>query len=148
MNYHEERRDLFGTDKGYTLAHCISADFALEAGIAAAFSRMGVKAELLKNYPMGKWNGNGYCLHTSAGMGFHRGVLNLVTKHFYYHKPTLDTVRQALYDMKAQCIGNGIRAVAMPKIASGLDRLNWNQVSAIIQEVFADTDIEILVCVK
>ena len=148
MNYHEDHRDLFGTDKRYVLCHCISADFALGAGIAKAFARMGVKAELLKNYPMGKWNGNGYCLLTSAGMGFHSGVLNLVTKQFYYHKPTYDTLRQALHDMKMQCISNDIKAVAMPAIGCGLDKLEFVKVSTLHQNIFKDTDLEILVCIR
>ena len=36
--------------------------------------------------------------------------------------------------------------IAMPKIGSGLDRLNWQDVEQIIKDVFADTDVEILVC--
>ena len=36
--------------------------------------------------------------------------------------------------------------IAMPKIGCGLDQLNWQDVEGIIREVFADTDIEILVC--
>lgn len=38
--------------------------------------------------------------------------------------------------------------IAKPKIGCGLDKLEWSKVKAIIEEVFADTDIEILVCVK
>lgn len=37
---------------------------------------------------------------------------------------------------------------AMPRIGCGLDRLQWDKVKTIIEEVFADTDVEILVCVK
>lgn len=39
-----EKRDLFTVSKDYTLCHCISADFALGAGIAKKF-----KAELCEN---------------------------------------------------------------------------------------------------
>lgn len=38
--------------------------------------------------------------------------------------------------------------LAMPRIGCGLDKLEWSKVKAIIEEVFADTDVEILVCVK
>lgn len=31
-------------------------------------------------------------------------------------------------------------------IGCGLDRLNWNDVSEQIKSIFADTDVEILVC--
>lgn len=147
MTYHEYHIDLFGTDKRYVLAHCISADFSLGAGIARAFSGMGVGGELFMKYT-GEWKGNGYCLLTSAGTGRHRGVLNLVTKERCNHKPTYGTLRQALRSMKEVCRKNGINAVAMPKIASGLDKLEWNQVSAMIHEEFADIDMEILVCVR
>ena len=41
---------------------------------------------------------------------------------------------------------NSIKKVAMPVIGCGLDKLEWYKVSGIIKEVFADTDIEILVC--
>lgn len=34
----------------------------------------------------------------------------------------------------------------MPVIGCGLDRLNWNDVSEQIKDVFADMDVEILVC--
>ena len=35
---------------------------------------------------------------------------------------------------------------AMPLIGCGLDRLHWGKVSEMIQVIFKDTDIEILVC--
>lgn len=38
MTYKEEKRDLFRVDTDYYLAHCISADFALGAGIAKEFN--------------------------------------------------------------------------------------------------------------
>lgn len=34
MMYHEEKLNLFSIDDSYYIAHCISADFALGAGIA------------------------------------------------------------------------------------------------------------------
>jgi hypothetical protein len=37
MIYKEEIRDLFSVSEDYYLAHCISADFALGAGIAVEF---------------------------------------------------------------------------------------------------------------
>ena len=48
--------------------------------------------------------------------------------------------------MKALCAQKDIRRVAMPVIGCGLDRLEWEKVSAVIQDVFAGTDVEILVC--
>lgn len=42
--------------------------------------------------------------------------------------------------------GVEIKYLAIPRIASGLDRLQWAKVREIIKEVFDDMDIEILVC--
>ena len=52
----------------------------------------------------------------------------------------------ALEIMKMMATENGVKKIAMPIIGCGLDRLQWDKVSKIIQEVFEDTDIEILVC--
>ena len=48
--------------------------------------------------------------------------------------------------MFAYCKTYNIKKVAMPLIGCGLDRLQWDRVSAMIKEIFADEDIEILVC--
>ena len=45
-----EKRDLFTVPKDYFLCHCISADFALGAGIAKKFAEIGVKDALIKKY--------------------------------------------------------------------------------------------------
>ena len=43
--------------------------------------------------------------------------------------------------------GEGITKIAMPRIGCGLDGLNWQDVKKALQDVFDNTDIEILVCV-
>jgi O-acetyl-ADP-ribose deacetylase (regulator of RNase III) len=48
--------------------------------------------------------------------------------------------------MKELIIDLSITKLAMPKIAAGLDRLDWDAVLSIICEVFEDTDVEILIC--
>jgi len=144
----EERRDLFTVPTDYILVHCISADLAMGAGIAKEFARRGVKAELQRDYQDDAEVGD--CLVSAAtnwGLEF-----NLVTKEKYWQKPTYETMRTALEDAKYLCeeIMRYDKTVklAMPRIGCGLDRLEWSKVKAIIEEVFADTDIEILVCVK
>ena len=39
MQYQEKQQDLFATPPEYYLVHCISADFAMGAGIAVQFNR-------------------------------------------------------------------------------------------------------------
>ena len=141
MELHIEKRDLFTVPKDYILCHCISADFALGAGIAKKFAELGVRDRLIELYGPYKWVGEGRCLFTSATEW---GEFNLVTKEKFWHKPTLLTLRQSLNFLKKHHISGD--KIAMPKIGCGLDKLKWNDAEQIIKEVFADTDVEILVC--
>ena len=143
MIFHEESGDLISGEivREYTLCHCISSDFALGAGIAKIFAKMGVKKKLIEQYPK-QWQGRGYCLFTETD-----GVLtaNLVTKERYFHKPTLETLKQSLEDLRKQAVERGLKKLAMPKIGCGLDKLQWDEVREVIKDVFKDTEIEILV---
>lgn len=145
MKYQEEVRDLFSVPDDYFLAHCISSDFGMGKGIAVEFNRhFNMKQILQIKYPE-YWKQfkslgvNGDCILEGR-------VLNLITKERYYGKPTLQSMRSALSNMKAICLKENISKIAMPMIGAGLDRLEWDKVSEQIQSVFCDTDIEILVC--
>lgn len=143
MTFNEEKGDLFADEilSEYALCHCISSDFALGAGIAKAFAAMGVKKQLCEKYPK-EWQGRGYCLMTETN-----GVIvgNLVTKQRYFHKPTLETLRQSLEDFYTRALEKKLTKIAMPKIGCGLDKLDWADVQGVIKDVFNDTEIEILV---
>ena len=143
MVLRETTGDLFSAhiDEGTMLCHCISSDFALGAGIAKQFTARGVKAELFRKYPSNKWSNHGYCLMTSCGVP----TANLVTKERYFHKPTLQTMREALADMKRQACAQGVKHIKMPAIGCGLDRLAWADVRRLIIEIFTDTDINVTV---
>ena len=141
------KQDLFTISEEYYLAHCISADYALGAGIAVEFNkRFDMKRKLKENAPdyweyMQLYNLQGECILIER-------VLNLITKEKYWHKPTYKSMKQALNMMKKVCIANNITKIAMPMIGCGLDKLQWSQVKNIIENVFIDTDINIIVCVK
>ena len=145
MTYREEAGDLFAVPEDYCLAHCISADFAMGKGIVLEFNRrFDMKRLLRQRYPnyLADYRQNatgGDCLREGR-------VLNLITKERYFQKPTLATMEAALRRMREICLEEGIAKVAMPTIGAGLDRLAWGEVSALVQKVFEDTGIEILVC--
>ena len=139
MNITIEKKDLFTVPQGYWLAHCISGDFALGAGIAKTFDNVyNMRFKLFKQY-------DNYT-YTKGTALIVDNVFNLVTKAKYWHKPTYQSVQEALEMMKDQCEHLSITKLAMPKIASGLDRLEWDKVYDIICEVFEDTDMEIVIC--
>ena len=155
MKIIEVEKDLFTVDEEYYLAHCISLDFALGAGIAVQFDKKFNMREKLNKACNEKrkyesWessknssdNGEpGYCL----ALG---NVFNLVTKEKYFDKPTYGTIENALYSMKKIASTTGVENIAMPRIGCGLDQLEWSKVKSIIKEVFKDTDIKIMVCIK
>ena len=137
----EEQRNLFTVPQGYYLAHCISGDCKLGAGIAKRFDEIYNMKFKLHHFFIDDNNklsvGESYLVDN---------VFNLVTKLYYYNKPTYDTLYEALSDMKEDCIYLHIDKIAIPRIGCGLDKLNWEKVKNIIENIFEDTNIEILVC--
>lgn len=144
MIYHEEKMNLMNVPQGYWIAHCISADFTLGAGVAKQIDEVFNMRSALhslwyeKSVMAGSWNAP-CCLPVG-------NVFNLVTKNKYWQKPTLDTLHKALEEMANYAELMCVKKIAMPKIGCGLDRLDWDDVSTMIQEIFKDTDIEIMVC--
>lgn len=137
MIYFEIKKDLFRMSGDYYLAHCISSDLAMGAGIAVQFEkRFNLQHEIHK---VRKNNLFPDCVLTGR-------VFNLITKNRYWGKPTYKDLTDALIKMRSIADKEGITKIAMPKIGSGLDKLNWLQVQTIILDVFKDMDIEIVVC--
>ena len=134
-----ENRDLFTMPQGYYLAHCISADFALGAGVAKVFDAVyNMKFKLFRNYNNYTYDGGDALLVDN--------VFNLVTKNKCWHKPTYDSLREALEMMREQMEFMSITKLAMPWIGCGLDKLQKDQVYDIIFEVFEDMNVEIVIC--
>lgn len=137
MTYRIVAGNLFDAPRGYCIAHCISADFALGAGVAKQIDdRYEMRRRLIDFYQTAK---PGECLPVDE-------VYNLVTKNRYFEKPTYASVRNALESMRdIMMMDIGGHRVAMPLIGCGLDKLEWNRVEEIIKDVFADTDFDIVI---
>ena len=147
----EVKKDLFTVSDDYALVHCISADFALGAGIAKEFDkRLKARQKLFQVFP------NSWTYRWDKTKEKYRGgsiilfgdyiFFNLITKRNYWDKPTLTTIKNALTWMREQCDNHNIKKLAMPRLGCGLDKQNWSDVKALIEETFKDTNIEILVC--
>lgn len=131
----EIRGNLFSADKKFYFAHCISSDFALGKGIAVQFNTVyDMRNRLRKECgPIGQCPG---CVRID-------NVYNLITKPRYFNKPTYDSLEQSLLLMKEDILENDIHYLAIPKLGCGLDRLDWEIVKNILENVFKDIDIEI-----
>ena len=134
----EEKRNIFTVDNKYYFAHCISKDAEMGIGIAKDFKKKFSGLSQLRNH----WElneGIGGCMLIGK-------VFNLITKERYWHKPTYQSLEASLISMKILINNNDVKYLAIPKIGCGLDKLQWGKVREIIQKVFEDVDIEILVC--
>lgn len=130
--------NLFSCPADEALAHCISEDCRMGAGIAVKFKKeFGGVDDLKKQKKL-----VGQCAVLKRSRRF---VFYLITKKKYHQKPTYESLKQSLEDMKSHCVLNGITRISMPRIGCGLDKLQWKRVSEILKEVFGHTDIFITV---
>uniref|UniRef100_A0A914VF27 Macro domain-containing protein n=1 Tax=Plectus sambesii TaxID=2011161 RepID=A0A914VF27_9BILA len=138
----ERKGDLFkDAEEGAALAHCISEDCRMGKGIAAIFKKnYGGVSELLKQVRDGKKTGTAAVLRRDERLVFY-----LITKRIYSDKPTYESLESSLMDMKNELLTAGVTKLAIPKLGCGLDGLNWHQVKAIIERVFEDTDVDVVV---
>ena len=134
--------NLFSCDEKYSLAHCISSDFVLGKGIALQFSKIFNSRNFLNSHYKERKGIYPNCIRQKI---IGRSVYHLVTKNKYYMKPTYDSLKDSLIKMRELAILNNELNIAMPKIGCGLDLLDWQKVKDIINEVFEDTNIEIVV---
>ena len=122
--------DLFSsTDE--SLCHCVSEDFKMGKGIALTFRKKFGNVDYLKN--QNKKVGEVAVLEFEDLVIFY-----LVTKKYYYGKPTYSSLRQCLIEMRDIMVENKIKTLSMPKIGAGLDRLEWPKVQKIIEDVFCE----------
>ena len=156
MIYKYIKGDIFKRKNCY-YAHCISRDYALGAGIAVEFDKRYNMSKTLKE--MGKEYPETLkqkCIKVD-------NVFNLITKDKYWEKPTYDSLREALLEMKEniknklacneyykviddRLVDKNINKLVMPKIGCGLDKLSWDKVESMIKEIFEDLNIEIIIC--
>lgn len=136
------RGDLFElADKKVTvsLAHCVSADFRLGKGIAKEFRKKFGRIHEL--HLSGQQVGGVAVLKDNE-----RFIYNLVTKKRFSDKGNYFQMRQSLEAMRQHAKHHNVHHIAMPKIGCGLDRLSWDKVLTIIQDVFGQEPICITVC--
>lgn len=121
--------NLFDVPSNYSLAHCVSEDLKMGAGIALEFKkRFKGYNELIMQNPKVR---NVIFLKKS-----NRYILYLITKKRYFHKPTYEDLFYTLVNLRNFCDKHNITILAIPKIACGLDKLNWKRVLYMINWVF------------
>ena len=124
-----------------SIGHCISADAKMSKGFADFLSHKipGLlstckKAKLLMAQVFLFWDS------TSR-----RYIYNLVTKQRFFDKPDLSTLFTTLEAMKSHAAMHGVSTIAIPKIGCALDQMNWQEVVKLLRDVFAYSDIHVVV---
>lgn len=146
MELIELKKDLFSVDEKYKFVQCVSADFGMGRGIATQFNQhFNTKERSFELYPnyLAKWKDThitGDCLEVDR-------VFNLITKTYYFEKPTYSSLNDALLILRRLCEEKGIQYLAMPQIGCGLDKLQWPKVKQMLISIFEDLNISILICI-
>ncbi|KAF4513907.1 UNVERIFIED_CONTAM: hypothetical protein B566_EDAN017648 [Ephemera danica] len=132
-------------------AHLVSSDLAMSAGIALQVKQhCGEFSNEIKSRARNKIGAIASHRHSQSGNVY----LSVVSKFNVSHKPQknciafLINLNIALKSLKNYCVKHNVRELAIPKIASGLDKLYWPYVKAKIYEEFKSLDILIIVCAK
>jgi len=122
--------------KDVNLVHCISDDKMLKKGFAKQIDSKFQSKHFLENK-------NGNLIVQSIPRN--KKLFHLTTKSKYYEKPSLNRIKICLNELKEYCIKNNIAELHMPRIGSGLDKLNFELIRKIILEIFEKTNIIIFV---
>lgn len=151
MKYKEIKWDITTLPERYVIAHCISADCAMGAGVVIPIrNQHPTLKDKCKEFAKGKdVVGTAYRHIDEKGV-----VYNMFTKSKC--SQNAQTMREGEYlnNLKAcleqvrDCMRlNDEHYLGLPRIGCGLDRCDWNDVSKIIQDVFSEEDVFITICI-
>ena len=124
-------------DSNMPIAHTISSDAEMRKGFANTISK---RIPLLKEYCKSRNCAAGDIKTFRADKNL---VYNLITKANHYEKPTTKTINTTLLAMRDHALN--LRCIAMPKIACGLDGMDWREVSSVIEHTYNNSRINIYV---
>ena len=140
LKYKEIEVDLFSS-KG-CLAHSVSADFHMGIGVAKQ-----VKTRYPTTYPKDV-NHKRQPVFAQWIEGDRRNVVyHLVTKQRYFEKPTYESVKMSLQQMRTHADWSGVKRISLPRIGCGVDQLSWSEIRSLIKDVFKGSHVAITVYV-
>jgi O-acetyl-ADP-ribose deacetylase (regulator of RNase III) len=149
---HEVEGDILLSNAA-AIAHGVAANDPMNQGLAAA---------LHADYPSMHKDFHHYCHlhHPKLGSAWiwsgTKGarVINLITQEGGYEhgskpgKASVSSVNHALRALKKLIADEGLSSVALPRLATGVGGLDWEQVRPLVMEQLADADAAIYVYSK
>ncbi|CAG8473670.1 3156_t:CDS:1 [Ambispora leptoticha] len=137
INFQEIKGDLFANALPHeSLAHCISKDIRMGAGIALQFVKKYGGVQELK--AQRKNVGEVAYLKRDD-----RYIFYLITKEIVYDCPEKGDFICSLHCLRGLCEQLGVSVICMPRIGTGLDKLPLDFVHASVKEIFKGSDIVI-----
>lgn len=138
--------NIMSAPQSYYLSQGISKDLNFSTGLPALFERMyGMKEKIEASYV------DDYTDNVDIELGeaiLVDNVFNLIVKENSYNKPDSDRLLDAIVNMRDQMDAKMIKKLAIPKICCGRNGLEWDDVRSMFEFVFADSDVQILVCIQ
>lgn len=131
---------LFSTNKTHSLAQCISGDVrhGLFQGISVEFMKIYPELEKLREHNVLELG------EVVPVMVDGKYIYNLVTKPHHWQKPVPNDIHAALKTMKEHALKHSVKAIAMPFLGSGRDKLDFLvDVLPLIYDVFENSHIDI-----
>lgn len=136
----EREGDLLEVPEHIAIGHCISADYVLGVGVAKQIKKKYGVEQLRKNIST-----PGQCVETRHGA---KRIFHLVTKRWCRELPTYNNLEKSLGALRDKCRETKTPAIALPKIGCGRDKLRYRKVVRIIEEVFKDGDIQVILLTR
>lgn len=133
-------QDLFSVPSEYALANCVASDLQMTRGIARVFKSKYGATEFPEQHGS---PAVGEALHLYRK---ERHLFYMVTKKLSNGKPTYRAIWDSLINLRHQLLHLGLKKLGIPRLGCGLDGLDWKTVRSMIEELFKDTGIDILVC--
>src|SRR5436190_3909218 len=124
--------DIFENSKN--IVHCISRDLKFGKGFAQQINERYNSKDKCSNHKVH----NKKMLIQNVD---NKKIFHLITKEKFYEKPTIECIEDILKELRNYCIQNDIFELSSPKICSGLDKKDFNQILDLINKIFKETHI-------
>ena len=124
------KANIFDTTR--SMAHGVSADLYMDAGLAKQFKTRFKCVQLLFNQRA--LPGDIAILTPKDTDQPGQYIYYLVTKTRYFDKPALTHIEKSIYKMIKHAENAGVRSIAMPLLVTGYDEIPWSEVYAILDK--------------
>lgn len=130
-------------DKNNTLVNFISADWVFRKdNINNLFATRYNSLEYLNAMQKDKKNKKGIALYHRSNK---INIFHLTVKDLYWHNLSIELLNKSLIDLKNQIIELELNNVVFLRQNNYLEELEWKKVEEIIEKIFKEIDINIII---